>query len=247
MMPQDRDDASIALELREVADSLRTRLKLLGEAGLAIVPSSGVPALHCPEDPVVMECWECGPGEIAAISPCPLHAAWEGVLFGCWAIVGVDGSEKCAAVIWGAPVSVKGQASERPLEPFRPEEMEQYLRMLEWLSGELNAPQPGSFRIIMSGKCLESGRVGTEEAALAATAALERRLSAVKPAAVLLMGRHAARAFSQKHEAHGKPFEKNGLVFVSTYSPDEMLKSRQRKKEAHEHLKGFIKAVRPEA
>lgn len=243
MMPQDRDDASIALELREVADSLRTRLKLLGEAGLSIVPFAGATALRCPEGPVVMECWECGPGEFAAISPCPLHASWEGAIFGCWEIA--DSREKCAAVIWGAPVSVKGQASERPLEAFRPEEMEQFLRMLEWLSGELDAPQPGSYRIIASGKCLESGRISAEEAASAAAAALERRLSAIKPGAVLLMGRHAVRVFSQKDEAPGKPFEKNGLVFMATYSPEEMLKSGQRKKEAHGHLKGFIRAVRP--
>lgn len=239
-MPDDTD--SIALELKEIADSLRTRLKLLGEAGLTIVPSAGLAARPCPEDPVVME---CAPGELAAISPCPLHASWEGVLFGCWVIEGVGGKDGCAAAIWGAPVSVKGQASERPLEPFSPEEMEQFLRMLEWLSGELHASQPGSFRLFVSGKCLESGRTNAEEAASASAQALERWLSAVNPVAVILMGRHAVRALSQRDEAHGKPFEKKGIVFVSTYSPEEMLRSRARKKEAHGHLKGFIEAVRP--
>lgn len=243
MMPQDNDHASIALELREAADSLRTRLKLLGEAGLTIVPSFGGSAgaaISCPEVPVA---FECGPDGMAAFSPCPLHASWEGALFGCWAIELNDGGGDGAAIIWGAPVSVNDNSLSSM--PFRPEAMEQFLRMLEWLAGELNAATPGAFRLFASGKCLESGRTDLSEAARASASLLENWLSGVRPRAVLLMGNSAVKAFSQRDETPGEPFEKSGLVFISTYSPDEMLKSRARKKEAHGHLNGFIKALRP--
>lgn len=245
MMPQETDRASAALELREIADSIKTRLKLLAEAGLTVVPFAGAAVIPCPENPVLME---CGPGEFSLLSPCPLHASWEGVLFGCWAIEGAGGKGGSAAIIWGAPVSAGGQTAGRPSEPFCPESMEQFLRMVEWLSGELNAatPPPGTFRLFVAGKCLESGGPGLNEAIRASAQALERWVSSVKPGAVLLMGDHAVRALSEGVAEHGKPFEKEGHLFMATWSPDEMLKSRARKKEAHVHLKGFIKAVRPE-
>lgn len=245
MMPQENDRAYAALELREIADSLKTRLKLLAEAGLTVVPSSGA-TVTCPEGVAVLG---CGPGEFYLSSPCTLHALWEGVLFGCWVIQGAGGKDGSAAIIWGTRVSARSRTAERPSEPFHPESMEQFLRMVEWLSGELNTvpPSPDSFRLFLSGRCLDSGGSGLDEAIPATAPALEHWISEVKPMAVLLMGDHAVRALSGGEKAKGEPFDKKGLMLMPTWSPDDMLSSRARKKEAHGHLKGFIKVVRPEA
>lgn len=225
------DKKELLEELKSIAAGLKTRLDLLGSSGVRFIPKAKRPE-PCASPVAIYDGMPDGFGQFAA---CPKHTLWSGFVFGCWEI----GS---AAAIWGAAFS-------GPCErPFPDEGMEQLGRMLNWLAGEIKAGAPDmeGFRLIATGKCLEGGGLSAKDASTSALPAIEGWLSHTGAKAVLLLGESAREAFMPGQEASpGKEFTSGGRKWVATLPPDEIAGSQGLKKEAHNHLKAFIRSILP--